>query len=115
MSKKANRPDYSNHPYVSNYPQLQEWLDKNEARCMWQLPMGESGSYDYPRAYVECYQIPANGRVFIVLVHADRHGWDIYTACGNMNIEATLNDADIRLNLENQDIPPCLRSSPSQV
>lgn len=95
-----HQKDYSNYPYVANYRELYDWLHQTEARCMWQQAIGEDSRNDYPRAYVECYMLPANGRTFIVVVHAEKHGWELFTPCGSNGVEATLNDADIRLGLK---------------
>ena len=50
-------------------------LRKHGARCNWQLP---KGSKTFPSAYVESWSAP-NGREFIVVVQANRLGWNIFT------------------------------------
>lgn len=105
-TRQVKARDYSNHPFVSNYPPLKEWLDQHEARCQWQVPSQpkdeESGLYsnghDYPISYIECYVFP-NGRCAIVIVHASKHGWDIYISDNDSRITATLEAAEARLGL----------------
>lgn len=71
-----------NEPWIRNYPPLQAWLDKHNAHCLWQTradgrAMNEE---EYrPRSYVEGWMV--NGRVVVIVVHADKHGWEIHTAC----------------------------------
>lgn len=81
-------------PYVSNYRVLKEFLDKHEARCMWQLRLG--GTSSAPRGYVEMWQFP-NGKQCIITVHS--RGWDIYTPDGTNSTNAAIGDACIRLGL----------------
>jgi hypothetical protein len=103
MAKKKTEKDYSNHAYVSNYPPLHNWLNAHDARCMWQIPMQQpnaDGEYEYdfgPTAYVECWLV--GKRPVIVVVHANKNGWEIYTALDDNNIEATFADAEKRLGL----------------
>ncbi len=77
-------------PYVANYPPLAEWLEKIEARCDWQLPLGT--------ALVEGWRT-LRGSTFILVVHADKKGWEIFTALDDNKIDATLLDAEKRLGL----------------
>lgn len=79
--------------YVSNYPPLREWLEKHEARCMWQEGTGPKDNPDF----VECWIV--NGVAMIVVVHANRRGWDIFTPCRDSSIEATLTDAELRCGI----------------
>lgn len=81
-------------PYVENYPELSEWLKRHEARCMWQLPLGDS---EMPTAFVECYLI--GRRLLVVVVNARKHGWELYTALDSVLIDPTLIDAEKRLGL----------------
>ncbi len=96
------KADNSNRPWVSNYPPLAVWLEKHEARCMWQLPLG--GEPDEPTAYVEHYMIVKGNKasLFVVVVHANGHGWEIYTPCDSNMITETLEDAEKRLGLEGE-------------
>lgn len=85
----VNKVDTSK-AYVSNYPALQNWLDKVGARAVHQLKMGT--------AFLEVYLI--NNRVCIVEVRANLHGWNIYTPCDMNDIATTLADADARLGVK---------------
>lgn len=91
MKKKI---DNSNKPWVANYPPLDEWLKKHEARCNWQIPMGDA---DNPVAYLESYMI--NGHEAIVIVRANRLGWEIFTSGDSNRVDLTMADADARLGL----------------
>jgi len=84
-------------PYVDNYPPLKAWLDRHEARCNWQLPLG--GTKDNPTGFVESFMVKDGGEV-IVVIHARQLGWNLYTPCHSNGIAATLADADARLRLE---------------
>lgn len=89
------RNDTSNKPWISNYPPLQDWLNKIDARCQDQIPVG--GPVE-PIAYLEKWGTP-NGRVFIVEVRANKMGWNIYTSTDDGTIQGTLQDAESRLGL----------------
>lgn len=93
--------DTSHMPYVSNYPPLQEWLDKHEARCMWQVPMQceHDRHGEPPTAYVELYEFPKTSRHAIVLIHGRKMGWDIFISSNDHQIKTTLEDAERRLGL----------------
>lgn len=96
--------DSSHKPWVSNYPPLAQWLDKHEARCMWQVPGNErprDAEHDWhPQFYVECYLV--NRHPVIVIVRADKMGWDIYTAADTPAIDATLLDVERRIGLHKE-------------
>lgn len=94
-------PDAADMPYVENYPPLKEWLDKHDARCMWQVPMQCEHERDGapPTAYVEQYMFPKSNRMAIIFVHARRMGWDIYVASNDRKVDSTLEDAERRLGL----------------
>lgn len=81
-----------NKPWVSNYPPLQRWLDEQGARPMWQVPYGPR---DAPSMYVEGWSV--DGRLCVITVHANKGGWDIYTAADTNSISETLADATARL------------------
>ncbi|MFA4971493.1 MAG: hypothetical protein WC683_02690 [bacterium] len=94
-SRTTRDKDNSDKPWVSNYPELQRWLDDHDARCQWQLPMGDPES---PSAYVEAWQF-STGHVAIITVRGNRNGWNIYSALpSNLTIES-LDDAAKRLGL----------------
>lgn len=99
--RKTKTVDTSNHPYVSNYPPLREWLDKHDARCMWQVPSQEKPSdaeYDWvPQAYIECWIV--GQRQCIIIVRGNKMGWEIYTDGNTPRIVETLADAERRLGI----------------
>lgn len=95
---KPRKIDTSNHPYVANYPSLRDWLRANDALCMWQLPMDDGAAYGYPAAYVECWRIGTSH--VIVVVRANKHGWEIYTAHPSNNVAETLADALARVKAQ---------------
>jgi hypothetical protein len=99
--KKKPDIDVGNKPYVDNYPQLKQWLDKHEAACMWQAPREErprrAGCDWSPRAYIECWLV--GGRPLIIVVYANKMGWEVYTSANSVSISDTLNDAENRLGL----------------
>jgi hypothetical protein len=79
-------------PYVENYPDLLDWLEKHSARCAWQ-------HFDerHQRHSVEGWLVgPA---LVIVVVHADRHGWELFTASPNAAIGPTFAFADAESRL----------------
>lgn len=84
-----------NEPGVSSYPPLREWLEKIEARCVWQHM---NGAPNQRHSAVEMHT--ANGRVFIVVVHAEQRGWEVYSAADTNQITASLLDAEERLGIE---------------
>jgi hypothetical protein len=85
----TKRGDDSHKPYVSNYPPLQEWLEKHGASCLWQ-EMSTSQA-------IEGWLV---GQVVaIIVVQSGLRGWDIYTPCRYTEIETTLADAERRLGL----------------
>lgn len=77
----------SEKPYVSNYPDLARWLDAKDARCQWQ-------KIDRAMA-VEGWLI--DGVVVVVLVYANRHGWEIFTAPATREVQATFADVNARI------------------
>lgn len=109
-TKKKVKSDNGNKPWVDNYPPLRDWLNKHEARCMWQIPLNERPSdaeHDWaPQAYVECYLISGR-RLVIVVVHANKGGWDIYTDANTNKIAETLADAEQRLGIADPKCPGC--------
>jgi len=100
MASKKIKVDTSQFPYVENYPPLRDWLKKHEARCMWQLPMQpEHGREEPPTAYVEQWMFPKTSRMVVVVVYANKMGWDVFTSSNEHQIDATLEDAEERLGL----------------
>lgn len=101
--EKPEKKDYSDKPWVSNYPPLQDWLRKHEARCMWQWPCGEPPSdpderYGWtPVAYVECWMV--NLKTIFLVVHARKMGWEIYTALDSPKVDETLREVERRLGI----------------
>ncbi len=103
MTRKTKKTvDTSNSPYVSSYPPLRDWLDKHDARCMWQTPREPKPydvSYDWePQAYIECWMI-AGHQPFILTIHNNKMGWEIYTNGNTPKVSETLADAERRLGL----------------
>lgn len=80
-----------NEPYVSNYPPLDQWLKKHGAHCLWQMM---DGPEDRRTRAVEAWVIGTS--TAIVVVHRDRHGWEIFTSLNTLDINATLADAEQR-------------------
>ena len=79
-------------PYVSNYPPLRDWLDERNARCSYQLPIGDKKD---PLAYLELYLI--NGVEVVVLVYGHGNGWNLFTPSATGKIDETFVDADARI------------------
>lgn len=88
-----NTTKNANKPWISNYPPLKAWLDKIDARCQDQIPVG--GPIE-PTAYLEKWGT-LDGRIFIVEVRANQMRWDIYTDANTPHIDLTLVDAEERL------------------
>ena len=89
-------------PYVDSYPPLAEWLDKQGARCMWQVPSTPAPEYDpqwRPGFYVEGWLFPG-AKIAILVIHDRGMGWEIYTPYDSNAIDATLLDACQRLGLD---------------
>lgn len=87
------KKDTNNKPYTSNYPVLERWLEKNAQVCQWQIKL--------PHAAVECWLV--NGRPVIIIVYANRMGWDVYTALDTNKIEESLMNAESRVGLTKPD------------
>jgi len=79
-------------PWIGNYPPLHEWLMQNDARCDWQLRLGKGAH----ASMLEQWRMPGS-LPFIVLVMANKHGWEVYSPCHENNINATLEDAKRRI------------------
>lgn len=82
-------------PMLENYPPLKEWLDKHDARCVWQIDR-ENASYQHD---VRVEQWIVNGATVIIVLCAAKRGFDVYTACPALSIEASLLDAEKRVGL----------------
>ena len=87
----ANRAT-ENDPIISNYPPLDQWLAKHDARRQWKLP---GGPISAPSMSVEGWLI--GGQLFLIMVHANQIGWDLFTSCHDRNVKITLADAEARL------------------
>lgn len=96
------RPN-DNKPWVSNYPPLAKWLEDNHARCMWQLASPtkpDDADEDWePQSYVECHLV--NARPVIVIVHANRQGWNVFSALDTADIAKSLTDLEARVRVGN--------------
>ncbi len=79
-------------PWIANYPPLDEWLRKNDARCDWQMKLGKGAH----ASMLEQWRMPGS-LPFIILVLAGQHGWEIYTPCHENNVEKTLEDTKKRI------------------
>lgn len=103
--KKQAQVDYSNHPYVSNYPDLAAWLEKHDAHCAWQVPSSPAPEdYDpawYPSSYVEGWRV-RGGLIVIIMIYSNKCGWDLFTALDSNKVDATLADAEERLGLNKE-------------
>lgn len=84
-----------NEPHVSNYPPLDQWLKKHDARCLWQLM---DGPEDRRTRAVEAWQVRTT--TVIAVVHRDQHGWELFTTLDTLDIAATLADAEQRCKLQ---------------
>lgn len=91
---RRNGREAADEPWISNYPPLDAWLKKHDARCMWQIPYGDP---ERPQAYVECWRV-GRGSV-VVVVRADNHGWDIYSNLNTNSVAESLDDAARRCEL----------------
>ena len=58
-------------PWIVNYPELHGWLEKYQARCDWQLTVGDD-------RHASMWRIKGS-MPFIIVVLAGRRGWNIYT------------------------------------
>lgn len=85
----------SDKPYISNYSPLKEWLDRIDARCMRQIPVGDP---KHPSAYLEMWM--AASRVFVVEVRSNKNGWNIYTGADTNRADETFADAEARLGIK---------------
>lgn len=93
--KKSQRPN-ADQPWISNYPPLKAWLDKIGAMCGQQVPLGDP---EEPRAYFELWSV-TGGKSFMLIVFANRNGWEIYTPVYTNKVAETLADAEKRLGIE---------------
>lgn len=86
-------------PWVENYPPLALWLKQREARCGWQLPRKKTGGM--PHSSIECWLF-RGGASAIIVIYADRLGFEIYTPGESNRLDLTFADAEKRLGLEAQ-------------
>ncbi len=75
---------------------LQEWLDRKQARCLWQIDTSNQEGHTKGSS-LTAYMI--NGRVCIVQMFNGGTAWDIYTASPSVRWSDTLIDAERRLGL----------------
>lgn len=71
---------------------LDAWLAKHNAHCLWQKKL-DSG--DFVEAWVT-----QSGRVCLVVRFRKNMGWNIFTGIDDIDIEATLADAEKRLGIK---------------
>lgn len=88
----ARKVELSDLPLVDNYPELAQWLRRHECVCL-ERTVTVNG-----RIALETWRTRA-GAVFVLQVHAKRHGWDVFTASDTLDIQETLRDAERRLKL----------------
>lgn len=86
--KTANASPHADKPYVDNYPPLRDWLREHNARCEWQVPIGDRES---PQAYVECWRV-YKGAV-VLLIQANQNGWEIFSSLNTNKVQESLDDA----------------------
>lgn len=80
---------------IGDYPPLQAWLNKHEARfCYSLLPRIDKDS----TPSIECWRV-GNSVAFIVLYPGTR-GWDIVTGCASNDIDKTLDDVEERVGIK---------------
>jgi hypothetical protein len=79
---------------ISDYPALQAWLDKHEARfCFSLLPRTDKQS----TPSIEAWRV-GTGIAYVVLYPGTK-GWDIVTGCSSHEIAKTFADAESRLGV----------------
>jgi hypothetical protein len=79
-------------PGVENNPPLRDWLNKHNAKCIWQ-------HWDSAHS-IEGWTIAGN--LFIINIYSDNRGWDIYTGQASIDVTDTLKDAEKRLGIQQQ-------------
>lgn len=84
----------ANQPWTANYPPLEAWLREHGHSCMWSVRTHKGSDASLVEAWLT--KPPALG-IVIVVTHANRHGWDMYTGTNANNIAETLADAERRL------------------
>ena len=83
-------------PYLENYPTLRGWLDKHNARCLWQTTTDQKPA-SVTNSMVEYWAL--GSAVCIIVVHPSSAGWDLFTPGADVDANATLADAEKRLGL----------------
>jgi hypothetical protein len=75
---------------TGEHAHLHAWLDARNARFCYALkpPKGDKTS---PR--IEAWRV---GAAIVLVMLYPNNGWDVYTSCGDNNIEVTLADANAR-------------------
>ena len=71
--------------------QLDAWLRKHDAMCMWQKKLRHGT--------VECWLFPRSQMMAVVVRFNHGHGWELYTPGSTAKIDETLTDAEKRLGL----------------
>ncbi len=79
-------------PYMENYTVLRDWLEKHNASCAWQ-------HYDERNEAQSVEGWLIGPSMVIIVVHADRGGWNLFTAGPNSAIGPTFADAEARLGV----------------
>lgn len=99
---KRNKADLADMPYIENYPPLKEWLDKHDARCIWQVPMQcEHNRHEDqpPTVYIEKWFFPKTKRFVVIEVHARKFGWEVYIANDSNDVVKTIAQAETLMGL----------------
>ncbi len=86
-------------PTIEDHPLLLEWLNANNAQCLWYVSDWETGRAK-PLRHVEAWLV--NQRIVLIELRPDtssgmRGGWDMYTAPDTLSIAETLADANVRV------------------
>lgn len=79
-------------PAIQSYPPLQEWLNKLDAVCDWQDKHGKGQHTTMIEQWRTRGSMP-----FILLIHSNGGGWDVFTCLHDIAVEATQRDAEYRI------------------
>jgi len=85
-------------PWLENYHDLWDWINKHKGICMWQTTYGPP---ERPSARVEVWRV-GHGRLCLIVVHSGRRGWEIYTPTEGVTHEEIFADAEKKLGIAPQ-------------
>lgn len=74
---------------IENYPTLVEWLTRINARCLWW----------HGDATRRLEGWTASGAVFVILIYANKRGFEIFTSSNTNDIGETFADAELRMGV----------------